>query len=86
MKADLNGTRSERARAARNWKSPAQVRAAGGRCCCKNCKHIWFKETPNRDGGASGNYLPYCGHRHTAGEFGDATREGASCIYWDVKP
>jgi len=83
MKADLNGTRSERARADRNWKSPAQIK--GSRSLCENCKHFWLKETPSRDGGASGNYLPYCGHPHTAGEFGDPTRHGARCDQWEMK-
>ena len=86
MKADPKGTRSERARDDRGWKSPAQVRAEGGRSCCENCKYYWLKETPSRDGGASGNYLPYCGHRITAGESGDPTRQGARCDYWEMKP
>lgn len=85
MKADANGTTAERARAHMGWKSPAQVKAAGSDRACAICHYYWVKETPSRDGAACGNYLPYCGHPHCAGNDGDATRQGACCDRWEMK-
>lgn len=85
MKADINGAWTEQVRARMGWKSAAQVRAGGGHRTCDGCKYHWLKESPNRDGGASGNYSPYCGHPHAAGEKGHATRQGACCDRWEMK-
>lgn len=86
MKADRNGTWTEQVRANMGWKSPAQAKAEGGRTFCENCKFHWLKESPNRDGGASGNYSSYCGHPRAAGDKGHATRQGARCNHWEMKP
>jgi hypothetical protein len=85
MKADLNGTWTEQVRARMGWKSPVQVGIAGGDKECVGCRHHWLKESPNRDGGASGNYSSYCGHPRAAGEKGHATRQGACCDHWEKK-
>lgn len=89
MKADRMGTYTEQVRFRMGWKAPSErtssERALSGRRC-DTCKHHYLKEIPNRDGGASPNYSPYCGHPHAYGEFGHATRESAVCDKWEWKP
>ncbi|MER2539329.1 MAG: hypothetical protein ABTQ26_08820 [Azonexus sp.] len=86
MKADKNGTWTERVRARMGWMAPAQVRLTGSKRACANCKYHWLKESPPRDGVASGNYSSYCGHPHAAGELGHVTRQNACCDCWMLSP
>lgn len=89
-KANRSGTMCEQIRFRMGWKSPSELKAnpelvpAGRRC--NTCKHHYLKEIPNRDGGASPNYSPYCGHPHAYGEFGHATRASAVCDKWEWMP
>jgi hypothetical protein len=87
MKADFSGTASEKARANMGWQSPSERKAARkiDRKVCCNCRLFFLKETPNREGGCSGNYLSYCGHPLASGKVGHATRDTASCNHWDMK-
>lgn len=89
MKADSNGTPTEKVRARMGWMSPAQRKAGAfsdeARLTCAKCKYFWLKEIPSRDGGCP-NFSPYCGHPHAAGERGHATRESAVCDRWEMKP
>lgn len=88
-KACSSGTMCEQIRFRMGWKAPSErtssERALSGRRC-DTCKHHYLKEIPNRDGGASPNCSPYCGHPHAYGEFGHATRESAVCDKWEWKP
>lgn len=89
-KACSSGTMCEQIRFRMGWKSPTERKAnpelalSGKRC--DTCKHYDLKEIPNRDGGASPNYSPYCRHPHAYGEFGHATRATAVCDKWEMKP
>ena len=86
MKADRNGTRSERARADMGWKSPAERKGDGkAHVACHTCRFFFLKDLPSRDGGAS-NSSPYCGHPHAGGEYGHPTRASAVSNRWELAP
>lgn len=52
---------------------------------CRTCRLFYLKEVPSRIGAADST-SPYCGHPHAAGEMGHATRDGAVCDRWELKP
>lgn len=89
-KANSSGTMCEQGRFRMGWKSPLERKAdpelapSGHRC--DTCKSHYLKEIPNRNGGASPNYSPYCGHPQAYGEYGHATRSSAVCGHWERKP